>query len=55
MLIIGYEYKSALGKTIRRAVVCENETEYKKIKERIEDAGLEPIEFCQIIKASVII
>lgn len=55
MLIIGYEYESALGNMVKKAVICKDETEYEKMKKKIEDAGLEVIEFIQVYKASAVV
>ena len=55
MLIIGYEYESAYGEKIRKAVICKDELEYRKMKEKIEDAGLDIIEFCEVYKANKVL
>lgn len=52
MLYIAYEYESALGAKVRKLVLCKNEKEYHKMKEKIDDAGLEPIEFVCVYNAS---
>lgn len=54
-LYIGYEYTSALGKEIRKIVVCNSVEEYREIKELIEDTGYDPIEFLEIRSASSIL
>ena len=51
MLYIGYEYMSAFGNKIRKLVICKDENEYKRMKEKIENAGLDPIEFIQVYEA----
>jgi len=35
MWIIGYEYKSANNRTIRKAVVCETYKEYRRVQKEI--------------------
>lgn len=55
MLYIGYIYESALGAKVNKVVLCKDETEYRKMKEMIEDAGLEVIEFIQAYKASAVL
>ena len=45
MLIIAYCYKSALGKKIYKAVVCKDADDYRAVKEKIEEADCELIEF----------
>lgn len=55
MFHIGYTYKSALETEIHKLVLCKDETEYRKMKERIEDAGYKPIEFTETYKASRVI
>lgn len=49
-LYIAYAYESALGRQIYKLVECANEQEYKRVKDKIESAGLEPIEFVQVWK-----
>lgn len=55
MLIIGYRYESALGKDIVKAVICNNESEYRKMKQKIEDGNMELIEFDQVYKACTVL
>ena len=55
MLIIGYKYESALGKEIQKAVICKDETEYRKMKDKIEENGLDVLEFSQLLKAKDIL
>ena len=47
---IAYSYESALGRQIYKLVECKDEEEYERVKEKIEDSGLEPIEFIQVRK-----
>lgn len=54
MLYIGYEYESANGCTITKLVTCKTEEEYRRVKFKIEDAGLKPIEFAQVRSSSTI-
>ena len=54
MMIIAYEYESAAGATIRKAVVGETEEEYKRAKARIMDVvdlgiGCKCLEFNEIM------
>ena len=51
MLIIGYEYESALGQKIKKAVICKDEQEYREMKRKIEGNGMEPIEFIEVYNA----
>lgn len=55
MLYIGYKYESSLGHEIKKLVLCKDEAEYRKMKQRIEGAGLEAIEFIEVYKAARII
>ena len=55
MLYIGYKYESALGHEINKLVLCKDETEYRKMKQKSEDAGLEAIEFIEAYKATRVI
>lgn len=55
MLYIGYTYESALGKMVNKVVICKDENEYRKMKAKIEAAGLEVIEFIQAYKASAVL
>lgn len=55
MLYIGYKYESALGKKINKVVICKDEIEYRKMKKKIEDAGLEVIEFVHAYEASTVL
>ena len=55
MLYIGYKYESALGKEVNKVVICKDEKEYRRMKQKIEDAGLEVIEFVQAYKASAVL
>ena len=55
MLYIGYMYETASGNTMKKLVICKDEKEYKQMKEKIVEYGMEVIEFAQIIKASSIL
>lgn len=44
-LVIAYEYESSLGRTIRKAVLCQTEEEYCRVKRSIENTDLTPILF----------
>ena len=55
MLYIGYKYESALGKEVNKVVICKDEAEYRRMKDKIENAGLEVIEFVQAYKASQVL
>ena len=55
MLYIGYKYESALGKEVNKVVLCKDESEYRRMKSKIEDAGMEVIEFVQAYKASAVL
>lgn len=55
MLYIGYTYESALGSMVNKLVFCKDENEYERMKRKIEDAGLEVIEFIQAYKASAVL
>ena len=50
-MVIAYEYESALGRTIRKAVLCKTEEEYHRVKRSIENAGLEPIVFDYVMES----
>ena len=50
-MVIAYEYESALGRTIRKAVLCSTEDEYRRVKQAIENAGLEPIVFDYVMES----
>ena len=50
-LVIAYEYESALGRTIRKAVLCPTEDEYRRVKQSIENAGLKPIVFDYVMES----
>ena len=45
MMYIAYEYETALGNTVRKLVTCKTQEEYKRVKARIEEAGLTVITF----------
>jgi hypothetical protein len=51
-LAIGYELKSAHGKTVRKVVVCNDENEYRAVKRQIENAGYNLLTFDAMIKAA---
>ena len=53
--IVGYELTSALGRKIRKLVVCKTEDEYNETVRRIEDAGLEVIIYDEIILAEQVL
>lgn len=56
MLIIAYEYETACGAIMRKAVICKDAEEYRKIKQRIEDAaGFKLIEFDEVYKAYTVL
>lgn len=55
MLYIGYTYESALGHIVNKLVFCKDEAEYQRMKEKIERAGLDVIEFIQAYKASAVL
>lgn len=55
MLYIGYRYESACGAEINKIVLCKDENEYRRVKERIEDVGYEVIEFDEVIKAGAVL
>ena len=55
MLYIGYQYKSSMGMTINKLVVCENENEYRQMRTKIEDAGYELIEFREAYRAKTVL
>lgn len=52
MTIIGYEYESAEGLAIKKAVICENNVEYREMRRKISNAGYKFIEFDEIYDAS---
>ena len=55
MLYIGYRYESACGAEINKIVLCKDENEYRRVKERIEDVGYEVIEFDEVVKAGAVL
>lgn len=54
MMYIAYEYESALGATVRKLVTCTTEEEYRRVKDRVEEAGLTPIEFSQVYSSKFV-
>lgn len=55
MKVIGYQYDSACGCPITKAVLCKTDEEYERIAERIEAAGYEPIWFDEVLSAEQIL
>ena len=55
MLYIGYEYESAYGTKIRKMVICKDENEYRQMKRKIEEAGMDIITFDTVYKASQVL
>lgn len=55
--LIGYEFKSMMGESIKKVIVCDTEEEYERVRKKILDArenGVEPIFFDEIIDSKVI-
>lgn len=55
MWIIGYEFKSAYGRTIRKVVVCESFEEYKRIQKIIwskDGEGYKCLSFDEVIRST---
>lgn len=50
-LYLAYTYESALGRKINKCVICNDEDEYRRMKDLIESNGLEVIEFIQVFPA----
>lgn len=56
MLLIGYRYESAYGTELVKAVICKDEEEYKKMRQKIKDNdSVELIEFTEVYRASRIL
>jgi len=59
MWVAGYEYETAHGATIRKAVICETWEEYLRIWNRIKDAEekgtVKMIEFVEAMKSETIL
>ena len=55
MFIIGYEYESSMGYTLRKAVICDTYDEYLRVKEKVnKTAGYKLIEFDHVFESNQI-
>lgn len=54
-LYLAYTYESVLGHNIYKCVICNDEDEYRRMKEMIDAAGLATIEFIQVYEAKKVL
>ena len=49
MILVAYEYKSACGSTIRKAVLCKTFDESRRVVGRIKESGYTLLEFDEVM------
>lgn len=54
MYIIAYEYESARGAKIRKAVVCDTKEEYERIQNTIQNVGYKMLVFNSVLNSKYI-
>ena len=54
-IIIGYEYESMEGRTLRKLVICDSYDEYMRIKAKIEKTdGYRVVEYDNVLLSNTI-
>ena len=52
--LVAYEFESAMGKTIRNAVVCYSEAEYERVVEKMKRCDVRILYFDEIFPSSMV-